>query len=505
VFRNFTITEYQNNGTQLSPMSGQAITVGGGASLISGILLENLNLFFNGLSGGNPAIQINGNSQITIRGGGSLCNTTGTAYTGGVGVLGRNINVLIEDYILSNNYKDNSFAGGGLRVEGDATTIVNVFNTVISNNDASNGGGIYQRNGVTAFYDCLISGNRAGQTSTTVYGGGFNITAGSAKFSRCIFRSNTASAGTLRGAAIAARFVTDVNPSPISSNKIINLQLDSCIFDSNSPSTAGADIYAANGSSNACNITARDCRFLSTRNFNIMSDATSPASSVNVTFMGAAPAISGSNITSVASTNAAYTATPNLPSFTGSCNTSFTFLPVELTNFEGKCNNSGNELKWTSMREEGNLGFIVQRADEDMIFKDIDFVEGNFNSNEAHNYSYFDYSAPNKTVYYRLQQLDVNAEKTLSATIAVEACNADAEISYFPNPVKNTLTINVKAQIEKETEVEIYNALGTMIRKMNFVNNTNHFEIDLQEFEAGNYFVRLNIDGVYKILKIQKS
>jgi hypothetical protein len=157
------------------------------------------------------------------------------------------------------------------------------------------------------------------------------------------------------------------------------------------------------------------------------------------------------------------------------------------------------------MREEGNLGFIVQRADEDMIFKDIDFVEGNFNSNEAHNYSYFDYSAPNKTVYYRLQQLDVNAEKTLSATIAVEACNADAEISYFPNPVKNTLTINVKAQIEKETEVEIYNALGTMIRKMNFVNNTNHFEIDLQEFEAGNYFVRLNIDGVYKILKIQKS
>jgi hypothetical protein len=505
IMRDFTITEYENNGTQLSPMSGQAITIGGGATLISGIQLVNLNLFLNGLSGGNPAIQINGNTQIVLRGGGSLCNTTGTAYTGGVGVLGRNINVLIEDYILSNNYKDNSFAGGGLRVEGDATTIVNVFNSVISNNDASNGGGIYQRNGVTAFYDCLISGNRAGQTSSTVYGGGFCITAGTAKFSRCIFRSNTSSAGILRGAAIAARFVSDVNPSPFSSNKIINLQLDSCIFDSNAPSSAGADIYAANGSSNACNVIARDCRFLSVRNFNIMSDATSPASSVNVTFMGSAPFISGSNITSVASTNAAYTATPNLPSFTGSCNTSFTFLPVELTSFEGKCNNSGNELKWTSMREEGNLGFIVQRADEDMIFKDIDFVEGNFNSNEVNNYSYVDYSASSKTVYYRLQQLDVNTDKTLSTTIAVETCNADSEISYFPNPVKNKLTLNVKAQIEKEIELEFYNALGTLIRKMNFVNNSNHFEIDLQDFEAGNYFLRLNIDGVYKILKIQKS
>ncbi len=507
IMRNFTITEYENNGTQLSPMSGQAITVGGGASLISGILLENLNLFLNGLSGGNPAIQINGNTQITLSGGGSLCNTTGTAYTGGVGVLGRNINVTIEDYILSNNYKDNSFAGGGLRVEGDATTIVNVFNSVISNNDASNGGGIYQRNGVTAFYDCLISGNRAGQTSTTVYGGGFCITAGTAKFSRCIFRSNSASAGTLRGAAIAARFVSDVNPSPFSSNKIINLRLDSCVFDSNTPSTAGSDIYAANGSSNACNITARDCRFLSTRNFNIMSDGTSPASSVNVTFMGTAPVISGSNITSVASTNAAFTANPNLPSFTGSCNTSFTFLPVELTNFEGKCTNTGNILKWTSVREEENLGFMVQRADEDMIFKDLDFLDGNFTTNESHDYSYTDYTAGNQTVYYRLQQFDYNSMNKVSNTIAVTGCNTNPDdiVSYFPNPVYDVLTFNIKKQFEEVLEVEIYNPLGVLLKKINFKNSSNQLKIDLQDLDNGYYFARLNIDGVYRIIKIQKS
>jgi hypothetical protein len=507
IMRNFTITEYENNGTQLSPMSGQAITVGGGASLISGILLENLNLFLNGLSGGNPAIQINGNTQITLSGGGSLCNTTGTAYTGGVGVLGRNINVTIEDYILSNNYKDNSFAGGGLRVEGDATTIVNVLNSVISNNDASNGGGIYQRNGVTAFYDCLISGNRAGQTSSTVYGGGFCITAGTAKFSRCIFRSNSASAGTLRGAAIAARYVSDVNSSPFSSNKIINLQLDSCVFDSNTPSTAGSDIYAANGSSNACNITARDCRFLSTRNFNIMSDGTSPASAVNVTFMGAAPAISGSNITSVVSTNAAFTANPSLPSFTGSCNTSFSFLPVELTNFEGKCTNSGNILKWTSAREEENLGFMVQRADEDMIFEDLDFVDGNFTTNESHDYSYTDYTAGNQTVYYRLQQFDYNSMKKVSNTIAVTGCNTNPDdiVSYFPNPVYDVLTFNIKKQFEEVLEVEIYNSLGVLLKKINFKNSSNQLKIDLQDLDNGYYFARLYIDGVYRIIKIQKS
>jgi hypothetical protein len=238
-----------------------------------------------------------------------------------------------------------------------------------------------------------------------------------------------------------------------------------------------------------------------------MSDGTSPASSVNVTFMGTAPAISGSNITSVASTNAAYTATPNLPSFTGSCNTSFTFLPVELTNFEGKCSNAGNIIKWTSAREEDNLGFMVQRAEEDMIFKDLAFVDGNFSSNESHDYSYTDYTAVDKTVYYRLQQFDYHSVKNRSNTIAVRSCNStsDEMLSYFPNPVKNILTLNIKTQIEKMIEVEIYNSLGVLIKKVSFENSNNHLEIDLQELETGNYFARLNIDDRIKILKIQKS
>jgi hypothetical protein len=78
-------------------------------------------------------------------------------------------------------------------------------------------------------------------------------------------------------------------------------------------------------------------------------------------------------------------------------------------------------------------------------------------------------------------------------------------LSYFPNPVKNILTLNIKTQIEKMIEVEIYNSLGVLIKKVSFENSNNHLEIDLQELETGNYFARLNIDDRIKILKIQKS
>lgn len=150
---------------------------------------------------------------------------------------------------------------------------------------------------------------------------------------------------------------------------------------------------------------------------------------------------------------------------------------------------------------------MVQRADEDMIFKDLDFVDGNFTTNESHDYSFTDYTAGDQTVYYRLQQFDYNTMKKVSNTIAVAGCisNSNDVVSYFPNPVKDVLTFNVKKQVEEILDVEIYNPLGVLLRKLSFGNSSNHLEINLQGLENGYYFARLNIDGVYKIIKIQKS
>jgi hypothetical protein len=143
-----------------------------------------------------------------------------------------------------------------------------------------------------------------------------------------------------------------------------------------------------------------------------------------------------------------------------------------------------------------------------MIFKDLDFVDGNFNTIETQNYSYTDFAAAvDKTVYYRLLQFDFNSVKKVSNIIAVEGCKTinDEVVSYFPNPVYDVLTFNIKKQFEEVLDVEIYNPLGVLLRKINFKNSSNQLEIDLQDLDNGYYFARLNIDGVYRIIKIQKS
>ena len=99
----------------------------------------------------------------------------------------------IQDYILGNNFKNGGFDGGGLRIEGDVTTIVKVKNTRISNNIAVNGGGIAMFNGNLTVTDCVFDGNKAEQTSGLVYGGAFFISCGVVNFKRCSFSNNSVS------------------------------------------------------------------------------------------------------------------------------------------------------------------------------------------------------------------------------------------------------------------------------------------------------------------------
>lgn len=490
VLKNMTIREFDNNGTQSPGHSGQAITIGGAGVLRSGILLENINFIENGLSGGNPALSVLSNSSVTVKGGGSFCNTNGTAYTGGIEAYGTVITLVIENSILSNNYKVGSFDGGGLRIEGDPTTNVTVRNCRISNNMASHGGAISQTNGVLTVSDCIIEGNTAGQTSTTVYGGAFRINAGTATFKRCKFQNNAKSAGTLRGGAIAARYTTS---GVFSSLNTISLTIDSTVFLNNS-GDLGFDIYAANAFSHPCNVTVRDCQFLTSGSFNIVSDGTSPASSISVTYFGTVPSSSGSNIVKTLSSNTLYTPTLSPPSFTGTCG-SIVILPIELIDFKGFCNENFNNLIWETASEHNNAFFTIEKANEDGQFSELAMVQGRLNSTEYTDYSYQDNSLSRGTSYYRLSQTDLDGTKRQLRTISIDnSCNKENDIKTSYNSLSNVLNIYYSFSKSEELDVQVVNSTGQTIASNNIVFEANENKVDVflkENLATGVYFVKL--------------
>lgn len=491
ILKNLTIREFDNNGTQTPGHSGQAITIGGAGVLRTGILLENINFIENGLSGGNPALSVLSNSSVTVKGGGSFCNTNGTAYTGGIEAYGTAITLLIENSILANNYKVGSFDGGGLRIEGDATTVVTVKNSRIANNMASYGGAISQTNGVLTVQDCIIEGNTAGQTSTTIYGGAFRINAGTATFKRCKFQNNSKSAGTLRGGAIAARYTG--TSGAFSTAKTINLTVDSTVFVGN-VGDLGFDIYAANGSGNACNLVVRDCQFLTSGSFNIVSDATSPATSISVTYFGTVPSSSGSNIVRTLSSNTLYSPTLTPPSFTGTCG-SIVVLPIELIDFKGFCNEHFNNLIWETASEHNNAFFTIEKANEDGVFSELTTVQGMINSTEYVDYSFQDYSLTRGISYYRLFQTDLDGTKRQLKTISVDnSCNKENDIKTSFNNLNSVLNIYYSFSKSEELDVQVVNSTGQTIASNTVVFEANDNKVDVflkENLATGVYFVKL--------------
>lgn len=490
---NMSFTGYQNNGTQTPGHSGQAITIGGtSGSPVTNVLLENISFYNNGASGGNPAISILSYAEVTLKGGGSYCNSPGTQYTGGVEVYGDNTTLTIEDYILSNNYAT-AYAGAGLRITGGNNTFVNVKNTQITDNVGNEGAGIAQFNGNLHMTDCVIDGNTSAN-GLTHYGAGFRIACGTAQFNRCVFTNN--SGGTsCRGAGIAARYSGNTSAYSgdpgFSSNKTINITIDSCLFQNNSPGTRGMDIYGANGSSNACTITAVDCQFLTPGNYNIFSDATSPASAINVTYFGTIPTSSGSNVTRILSGNTLYTPTPSPPLYSGTCG-SIVILPIELIEFKGACIDKNSVLlNWATATENNNDEFIIEEFDSYNVWKEVARVNGAGTSTERIDYKLE--IEQNKSTYYRLKQLDFNGRETTYQEIFVRNTCATGDVvdmCYF-KPESNELIVKYHFDENEILSIQLFNAMGQLILTADemALADQNELQLSLPTIANGIYLV----------------
>ena len=111
---------------------------------------------------------------------------------------------------------------------------------------------------------------------------------------------------------------------------------------------------------------------------------------------------------------------------------------------------------------------------------------------------------PGETIYIRVWEY--NGDETepfsisaYSATLSVEESVFES-FSYYPNPVKNTLTIDTQDTIENIT---MYNILGQEVLRT--TPNTVGSEVDMSSLETGTYFVRVSIAGASKTVRVIKQ
>jgi hypothetical protein len=172
--------------------------------------------------------------------------------------------------------------------------------------------------------------------------------------------------------------------------------------------------------------------------------------------------------------------------------TDSTIVPVELINFTGVSNGDEVKLNWQTATEMNNIGFEIQKANEELVFERIGFVPGYGTTTQSHTYSFIDSDVKSGKYSYRLKQIDYDGSFTYSELIELEV---NQPITFFldqnfPNPFNPLTTISFGIADKSNVVLTVFDVIGTEITTL--VN---------EEKEAGKYKVSFDAktlpSGIY--------
>jgi hypothetical protein len=188
-------------------------------------------------------------------------------------------------------------------------------------------------------------------------------------------------------------------------------------------------------------------------------------------------------------------------------------VPVELVSFTAAKDEQDIILNWITNTELNNLGFEIQRSNDNEIFSRIGFLEGTGTTTETQEYSFRDntLTAEGK-YYYRLKQIDHDGTYNYSEVIEIDYNYLPTKFSLaqnYPNPFNPSTKIKftVPAGTERAVSVQLklYDILGNEVATLvNEVKPAGIYEVEFDGtgLPSGIYFYQLKTDSYIKTKKM---
>ena len=189
-------------------------------------------------------------------------------------------------------------------------------------------------------------------------------------------------------------------------------------------------------------------------------------------------------------------------------------VPVELTSFTASISNNVVSLKWITATELNNSGFYIERANVKTSneWETVNFVNGAGSTTETKQYAFSDRLPLQGLSYYRLKQVDYDGSYTYSSIVEV---NNNAVVDNFilaqnyPNPFNPSTKISWQSQLDAQTSLKIYDALGNEVATLiNEFKPAGSYEVDFNasNFTSGVYLYKIeagNFSQTRKMLLIK--
>jgi hypothetical protein len=150
------------------------------------------------------------------------------------------------------------------------------------------------------------------------------------------------------------------------------------------------------------------------------------------------------------------------------------------------------DLRWTTLTEQLNDHFDVQRSSDGVHFEQIGTVRGAGSTDIPQNYSMQDYHPIQGINYYRLKQIDLNNGYSYSPVIHVRFGKISGPL-LFPNPAHTYFT--VESGKEPVKEISVLNVSGSELVHMINAAGWNSVNVSTDRIPAGVYLVRIKTDA----------
>ena len=181
-------------------------------------------------------------------------------------------------------------------------------------------------------------------------------------------------------------------------------------------------------------------------------------------------------------------------------------LSVGLLNFDGKVENSGINLDWTTLTESNNQYFTLEKSTDGVNFTKIMTMSGALNSNKTTHYAYTDDRPEFGSNIYRLSQTDTDGTTTMLKVINVDYSVMFENLTVFPNPVNGKATISYNAISNVLTEITIKDISGKIMHSSSLLSDKgmNNVIFDSSPLKSGVYFLSLRSNDEVREIKFAK-
>jgi Secretion system C-terminal sorting domain len=176
------------------------------------------------------------------------------------------------------------------------------------------------------------------------------------------------------------------------------------------------------------------------------------------------------------------TATPNsVDSYISSIS-----LPIELTQFTAKSNNSTINLAWQTASEKSNSHFDIERSANGKEWSKIGMVKGSGTTQQRVDYRFSDETPLSNLNYYRLKQVDFDGQFNYSPVVTAVVGKGKLK-GIFPNPTADKINL-IGNDLTNDDIVTIFDLNGRNVKTQ----KVNGAQIDVSDLTKGFYILSVS-------------